>query len=261
MGIRTVATAAAFALAVGSANANVFEVIHADVEKDGFEFESINTLTLSDVAAGDEKSVHEIAFSYAPTSWWKPIAALEIANPQGGNAEIEAFEFGSVFLLPLGDGHAHSHDHSHGAGGARETHFTLAGFVGFELPNEAGLNEAALSFGPIIEVEHGPWLVIGNLFAEVPFADGVDPGLAYAASAAHSVGPNWRLGVEAHGEVQEAFGNAPAFDQQEHFIGPAAYSAFDLGHGRILEPRIALLAGYTDAAADAVLSFNLELKF
>lgn len=35
----------------------------------------------------------------------------------------------------------------------------------------------------------------------------------------------------------------------------------DLGDGRVLEPRAALLFGLTEAAPDATLSFNLELKF
>lgn len=260
MGIRTAIAAAALALAVTPASAEVFEVIHADVEEDGFEFELLNGLTLSEVAPGDERSVHEIAFAYAPTSWWKPTVALEIANPKGANAEVEAFELENVFMLPFGSGHSHGHDHGHNHA-SEGTAFTLAGFVGFELPNQAGLNQAAISFGPIAEVELGRWLVLGNLFAEVPFEDGVDPGISYAVSAAYPVGEGWRLGVETFGSVEEAFGNAPAFDQQEHFVGPAAYFSWDLGHGRILEPRLALLTGYTDAAADAVLSFNVELKF
>lgn len=243
-------------LAAPAANAQVFEVIHADVEKGGFELEVLNGLTLSDVAVGDERSAHEIAFSYAPFSWWKPTVAVEIANPNDGNAEVEAFEFENVFLLPLGGGHDHSHDHGSGA-----LHFAVAGFVGFELPNQAGLNEAALEIGPIFEMEYKGWLAIANLALEIPFADGEDVGLAYALTVSHEVTRGIRLGVEFFGDIEEAFGNAPAFDQQEHFIGPAAYFAWDLGHGRILEPRVALLAGYTDAAADAVLSFNVELKF
>jgi hypothetical protein len=250
---------AAMALAVSTgAQAQVFEVTHPEIEKDGFEVEMLNGFTLSDVAAGDEQSAHELAFSYTPFDWWKPTIALEIANPAGGNAEVEAFEFENVFALPFGG----DHDHSHGHGGEDgETHVGIAGFVGMELPNQAGLNAAEVSFGPILEVEHGPILGIGNLFMTVPFADGEDPGLAYALQVAYRAG-NWgRVGLEAHGAVEQAFGNAAAFDQQEHFIGPAVYFNWDLGHGRVLEPRVALLAGYTDAAADAVLSVNIELKF
>jgi hypothetical protein len=249
----------AMALALStSAEAEVFEVIHPEIEKDGFEIELLNGVTLSNVAAGGEQSVHELAFSYAPFDWWKPTIALEIANPTGGNAEVEAFEFENVFALPFGG----EHNHAHGQGGEDgETHVGVSGFFGMELPNQAGLNAAEVSFGPILEVEHGDLLGIGNLFLTVPFADGEDPGLAYAVQVAYRAG-NWgRVGLEAHGAVEQAFGNAAAFDQQEHFIGPAVYFALDLGHGRILEPRVALLAGYTDAAADAVLSVNIEFKF
>lgn len=250
---------AAGMLFAAGAQAQVFEVIHPDIEEDGFEFEVLNGLTLSGVAVGDERSAHEIAFSYAPTSWWKPTIALEIANPRGANAEVEAFEFENVFLMPGGSEGAHNHSHSqaHDDG----THILAGLFVGMELPNNAGIREAEVSFGPFAEVETGPWLVIGNLFVDVPFEDGVDPGVSYALSAARAVGSDWRLGLEMFGSFEQLFGNSVAFDQQEHFIGPAAYLSFDAGHGRIIEPRIALLAGVTDAAADAVLSFNVELKF
>ncbi|WP_417518537.1 hypothetical protein [Minwuia sp.] len=237
------------------AQAQVFEVIHPDIEKGGFEFESLNGLTLSDVAPGDERSAHELAFSYAPVSWWKPTVALEIANPKGANAEVEAFEFENVFLMPGGGGHAH--DHGHGD----ELHVLPGLFLGMELPNAAGINAAEISVGPVLEVAHGPWLAIGNLFVDIPFEDGTDPGLSYAFSVARGVGSDWRLGVEMFGSFEQAFGDAPALDQQQHVIGPAAYTSFDLGHGRVIEPRIAILAGLTDAAPDAVLSFNVELKF
>ncbi|MFC3231203.1 hypothetical protein ACFOGJ_28405 [Marinibaculum pumilum] len=242
--------------------AEVFEVIHPEIRKDGFELESLNAVVLSEVARGDERSVHELALSYAPLSFWKPTVALEIANPESESAEVEAYEFESLFLLPLGGagaGHDHDHGHDHGHDGAAS--YALGLYTALGIPNTGGIGKAVATVGPVGEVTWGPVATIGNLFVDLPFEDGVDAGLSYALSVSTGIGGGIDAGVEAFGAVDEAFGNAPPLDQQEHFVGPALYGDFDLGRGRILEPRVALLLGWTDAAPDAVLSFNIELKF
>lgn len=63
------------------AKAQVFEVIHPDVEKDQFELEALNGLVLSDVANGEERYVLELAAAYSPVSFWKTTFAVEIAKP------------------------------------------------------------------------------------------------------------------------------------------------------------------------------------
>ena len=53
-----------------------------------------------------------------------------------------------------------------------------------------------------------------------------------------------------------------AFDDQSHYFGPAIYNALDLGRGRTLETRFAVLPGLTDdGSRDLALSLNAELKF
>lgn len=245
------------AMQSSGAGAQVFEVIHPEIEAGGFEFESLNGVSLVDVEDGEERSAHEIALSYAPFSFWKPTAAIEIANPEGEDAEVEAFELENVFLLPFGTGHGdhHGHDHDEGPG------FALGLFVGWEVPNEGGVDESTVSFGPIGEVGIGPASVIANFFVEVPVDDDVDPGLAYALAASVPVAEAISLGFEAHGDVEQAFGDAPDLDDTEHYIGPAAFLDLDLGRERVLEPRLAMLFGLTEGSSDAVLSLNFELKF
>ena len=250
------AAAAAIALAT-PAYAQVFEVIHPEIKKGGFEFEALNGWSLANVDNGDERSAHEFAISYAPTNFWKPILAIEIANPEGASAEYEGFEWENVFLFTGGHHHGHNHDHDHG----HAAEFAIGAFAALAVPNAGGIGSGKFEFGPIAEVSFGPASVIGNFIVEVPFEDGEDVGYAYGLSAAAKVGGPFSVGIEAFGEVEGGFVDAPALDQQEHFIGPAVYSAFDIGKGRTIEPRLAFLFGLTDAASDAVLSFNLELKF
>ncbi len=236
-------------------SAQVFEVIHPEVEKGGWEVEALNGIVLDDVEDGDERSVHEFAVGFGFTEFWKTTIAVEVANPEGENAIVEAFEWENVLLLTSSGGH---HDGDNG----EEDHagFSLGVYTALEVPQEGGIEEGALSVGPIFEFEAGPVSFIGNLFVEVPFENGVDAGLAYAAQISTPLTEHFAIGLEAHGDVEEAFGDAAPSDEQSHFIGPALFFEIEVGD-LVLEPRAALLFGLTDAAADAVLSFNLELKF
>ncbi|MEL7154876.1 MAG: hypothetical protein AAFN51_14015, partial [Pseudomonadota bacterium] len=68
-------------------------------------------------------------------------------------------------------------------------------------------------------------------------------------------------GFEAHGGVEELFGNGTPLGDNTHVVGPALYAGFDAGNGRSIEPRLAILFGLTNASPDAVASFNIELKY
>ena len=96
----------------------------------------------------------------------------------------------------------------------------------------------------------------------MPFQNDLDPGLAYALGASGEVGKGVSVGFESYGGVEEAFGgNAPSLDETEHYIGPAVYYEADLGHDRVLAPRLAVLFGLTEATPDATISLNIELEF
>jgi len=252
------------ALAVpAQASGGIFEVIHPEVVEGGFEFESLNTLFTEDLPAGEERSVHEIALGVGVTDWWKTIAAFEIGNPEDETAELEAFEWENVFILwSEGGGHDHGHDHDHGHGHDHGGGATVGFYAALEVPNEGGIEKGGLALGPIAEVGVGSFSIIGNIFVEVPFEDDKDAGLGYAFSAATPVADDFKLGVEAHGDIEEAFGDAPDLKDQTHYFGPAVYYDADLGRGRVLETRFAVLPGLTEnGSRDLALSLNAELKF
>lgn len=264
--IRIAPAALAALVWTGQAPAQVFEVIHPDVVKGGFEVEVLNGIVLDDVGTGEERSVHEIAIGYSPFSFWKTTGAIEIANPRGEAAELEAFEWENVFLLPIGGdghGHGHDHDHSHGPDRSGLSLGALGLYVKLEVPNEGGIGAGGMEIGPVAEFGIGPVETVANLFVDIPFEDGEDPGLAYALSAAVPVdaADRFSVGAEAHGGAEGAFGDALPLGENTHVLGPAVYADFDLGRGRSLEPRLALLFGLTDGSPDAVASLNIELKF
>lgn len=243
-----------WALQVAPAQAQIFEVIHPEVEKGKFELEVLTGVTLSDVEDGEERSTYEFALGYAPFDFWKPTVAVELADIEGDNFVVEGFEFENVFLIATSDT-----DESHGDEGDEHGSgdFAVGLFAALEIPNEGGFDEGAVEIGPIGETTLGPVELIGNVFIEIPFQD-EDPGLAYALSAATAVNESVAVGIEAFGDVEELFGGV---EEQSHLIGPAAYFEVDIGNDRVLEPRLAFLFGLTEDSPDAVLSLNLELLF
>ncbi|WP_339949673.1 hypothetical protein [uncultured Albimonas sp.] len=257
--LRSLAPAALLLLPAAPALAEgAFHVVHPGVERGAFELESLNAVSLGHVADGEERSVHELALGYGVTSFWKTTLAVELANPRGAGVEAEALEWENLFMLPVGEGaggHSHGHSHGHDA----DLAWSAGVYAKLEAPFEGGIGDGGLVFGPVAEISAHGVTLIGNLFVETPFGEG-DPGLAYALSAMAGVGGGLQAGLEAHGGVEEAFGNAPAFSDQAHYAGPALAMTFDLD-GRSLTPRAAVLFGLTDAAADAALSLNLELDF
>ena len=242
-------------------HAGVFEVIHPDVKKGEFELEFLSGGSLDSVEDGEERSEHELALGYSFTDNWKLTAAIEIANPAGESAEVEGFEFLSVYILPFSNGKksAEGHDHNHGHEHGEEKHsgWTLGILTALEIPEEDGFDEGALEIGPIIEANFGPFLWIGNLVVEIPFGD-EDPGLGFASQTIYPVNNSFGIGIESFGAFEELFGDG---DEEELFAGPALYFKYKLGNGSVLEPRIALLFGLNDETEDEVLSFNLEYKF
>lgn len=238
--------------------AQVFEVIHPDVVEGGFELEILNGVVLSDVANGDERSAHEIAIGYAPFDFWKTKVAIEIANPEKQTSEFEAFEWENVFLLPFGEGHGTRHSHDHGDHGFLALE-AIGVFAALEIPNTGGIGSGAFEVGPIAEIAFGSVETVANLLFEIPFEDGEGTGIAYAVQAQYPIVENaLGVGFEAFGGVENAFKDQ---SEDEHFIGPALFAEFDIGRGRVLEPRLAILFGLTDDAPDAVGSLNLEIKF
>ncbi len=240
-----------YAVTQAYSQAGIFEVIHPDVEQGEVEIEILNGVGLGTVEDGEERSVHEFAIGYGFTDYWKLTAAIEVANPQGENPEVEAFEFENLLLLSKG-GHGEADED-----GDEHHDFTLGFYTALEVPTEGGISEGGIAFGPVIEAEFGELEFVGNLFAEVPFADGEDAGLAYATQLILPVSDNFGIGIENFGEFEGLFGER---GDDVHFAGPGFYWEAELGNGHVIEPRVAVLFGLNDASPDAILSFNIEYK-
>lgn len=254
-----------FQFLAAALDAQVLEVIHPEVDKGGFELEFLGGVRLDDVDTGDEAGVYEAAIGYAPTDRLKLKLAFEIADPEGDVPEVEAVEIEALFLF-YGAGHDDGHGgHDHDDHGAATWGLQAAGlYTVLEIPIEGGLDEGAFVFGPTVEWGLGRSSLIGNLFLGVPFSNGADPALSYAAQWSIPVGEGrgaeYALGVEAHGEIEEIFDGGKV-SEGTHFFGPSIYASFDVGRDRVIEPRLGVFAGLGPNSPDAVASLNIEVKF
>lgn len=246
------AQSAFFSSTQANAQGTVFEVIHPEVNKGEVEIEGLSGIGLSNVEEGDERSEHEFAIGYSFTDFWKFTVAVEIANPRGEGPEVEGFELESLLLLPFGKGaHGHKDEDSHSG-------FTLGFYTALEIPREEGISDGAIEFGPVVETEIGNVELVGNLFAAIPFNNDEPAGFSFATQAVYPVSDKIGVGFESFGEFAGLSGDD---EETEFSIGPGIYFEHELPNGHIIEPRLAVLFGATDDAADAVLSFNLEYKF
>ena len=104
----------------------------------------------------------------------------------------------------------------------------------------------SIVFGPIVQAESGPWLMVTNILFVHFFGEGerTDEGLerdnkwdfGYATQLLYEVSDAWSLGIEAYGtfdrigdsgmpgEEREVFG-----DHDQHRAGPIVYYTFELG--------------------------------
>lgn len=247
-------------------HAQVFEIIEPDIQQGGFELEVLSGVVMSAVEPGEERSAYEVGGSYAPLGFWKTSLAIEVAQVRNDGVSYEAFEWENLFLLPIGQGAGKDDDL--GVSGQEEEDFlnfeALALYTSWEIPRQGGVSEGSFVVGPVLGLAIGPVDTIGNLFAEIPFSEDEDAGLAYAVSAAVDLAGSrygeYAVGLEAHGAFDGLFVDALPFGEQGHFLGPALYSEFDIG-GRTLEPRLAFLLGLTKASPDAIASINIEFRF
>lgn len=146
----------------------------------------------------------------------------------------------------------------------------------FEHPLSSGeLN--VLNFGPIVQMQQGPWGAIGNLIFIHHFGNG-ERGLAspardqkwdlgYATQLSYTLNENWMFALEGYGTF-DRIGNSGtpggerlAFgDHDQHRAGPLVYYAFSLGDGANFANGAAIDEGDNDAEADKEKEDEVEVS-
>lgn len=242
-------TVAFVALSAPFAAAQVFDVDDPEVEAGAASIEIVGGITLDDVESGDEKAAYELSAGYGITSYWNSTLTLGFSDPEGDSLTYDAVAWENMFQF------YHAEDEQ-GSG------LTVASlYAALEVPDEGGFDEGVLVVGPAVKAQIGAVELLGNLYVDLPFENGADPGLVYKAGAAVPVYEGIALGLEANGGWEGAFGADVPFSDNVHVAGPAAYFETDMGHGLVIESRLALFFGLTRESPDTVLGFTLGVGF
>ncbi len=120
--------------------------------------------------------------------------------------------------------------------------------------------------GPVFQIgDEDKLQFTANPFLEKTFGRNREEGVAFAYGwqAKMKYSEAIAYGVEGYGEIEDAFDNAPDFDEQVHRIGPVIY--LHIGElfetGTKLELNFGVLAGITRDSPDVAIKFNAEFEF
>ena len=226
--------AASFACALSAAPALAApglggEVYGAKVDKGEFEFESrFNTLT---GGPDDGESVLKLEAAYGVNDRLRIGGYIEFEKERGQSLRAEEIAIEAIY------------------------HLGKAGGIDFALYGEyaAGLHGPdTLEAKLLMEHESGPLDLRFNLIAEKHLQSGEPLEFGYAASADAEVFDEFRLGIQAFGELGSTHKFLP---NAEHFIGPVAkYEIEGLG------PELELELGYLFAVGKAKDDTNGQVR-
>jgi high-affinity iron transporter len=214
------------------------------VVKGEAEFEYSGNVAFDKESDKNNAQVHEIEIAYTPTDRWKTEFAFEVEHEPGEDMKAEAFAWENFFQfweqgekwLDAGGLVAYIHAIHHGDPDAIEAKLLL-------------------------QKQTGPFLHRANIGAEQEIGSHAEGGPGFGV--AWSTRYRYKQVFEPGFELQSDFGqndDLRHFQDQEHYLGPAAYGKINLNGPNSLKYEAAYLFGLSDAAADGAARFKLEYE-
>lgn len=227
--------------------AQTFDVKAPDVEKGSVELGFDNTFHAGvprQLGSDVNRRVHEQSIDWGILSWWKLSGVLKLEKPEEDQFRANAVAIENLLVLKAFDE-------------KRPFDLALGWFTGVDISINNETTNAVL-FGPILGLKADKLTLMANPFFERTFGRNSDDGIAfnYAWHAKYELREGFAVGIEGFGVIDD-IGNAPAFEDQEHRIGPAIFTELNLGNGVTIAPDVGLLFGLTRATPDVALKFNV----
>ena len=188
------------------------------------EFE--HTYTELTGGPADGEAAYKAEIEYGVTTYWLLGVELEAEREAGGDFEVQAVGFETLFELD--------------EIGSTGIEFGL--FAEYEDSLRGGPSEFQVKF--IFADEIGKFRWIANLNVEHVTGDADETEFGYAGLAAYRVAPHLELGLETFGDLgtTDEFGD---LGDQEAFVGPVLLASF----GGVADGVIEIEAGYLFALA------------
>lgn len=224
-----------------------FKVYAPYVEQGELEFEYRPSVTIDDDAAKDNKQKHLLGIGYGVNAWWftEVYAEWEREAGPGETTKFEAFEWENRFQLTNP--------------GEYWADFGL--LVEYERTDDSKAPDK-IEFALLFAKELGQFDATYNLIFEKEVGGGAsnDVELAQAFQLKYRLDKGFEPGIEFFSEFG-AIGEMPAFDGQEHYVGPIATGVIPLNDtGLKLKYNAGYLFGISDAAEDGVVKAIIELE-
>lgn len=234
-----------------------FEIEGATTKENSVEMELNTTVFIGDEGASDTRFSQEVGVEWGAIWGWSTGMSFEIEKETGESPDLSGVEWSNTFSLIGPEGLI---SETGGGDGAAASPFALGFHTSFEFEFDSS-DDVVMSIGPTAEFETAGLDVRGNLFGEIPLGGGEDAGLSYGVGASLAVMDELAFGVEVHGSVAEAFGDAPDFSDQEHFAGPTMEFQLQLPEDKEIGFRLGAFFGLTKSSPSFALSLITDLEF
>jgi hypothetical protein len=240
-------------IALGSAataqdSAAGFKVYTPKVTKGEFEIEYRPAITIDGDSAKDNGQEHVLGLGYGVTDWWftEVYAEWEREPGPGNETAFEAFEWENRFELTE----------------PGKFWADLGLYLEYARKDDGNAPDK-LEVGLIAAKSVGKFDFAVNVLFEREVGGNAsdDVELVQAFQAKYRWHETFEPGIEIHSGFG-AIGDMPAFDNQEHYVGPVVEGKLPLGDtGAKLKYNVGYLFGVTDEAADGVIKAEIEIEF
>lgn len=222
--------------------------IHAPASKRGsFEVEILNGANPGKTRGDAEflRNAHEAKAVYGITDRWTFEVGALVERPALDDTRLARISLENIIVVqpPVKNG------------------VGFGWFAATEIRTSEDTHNSVI-FGPLVQFNAGNAELLINTLLHKTYGPNATPGLdlTYVWRAKYEVKHGVALGAMGYGFIND-LGSGPAFNQQDHRIGPALFFDVPMDKGRDLDISLGTYFGMTSAAPEASLMLNFGIPF
>jgi hypothetical protein len=222
--------------------AQTFDIHAPEAKKGELDLEALQGINIGKVK-GDEgflRNSHELKLVYGVAKFWGLEIGGLVDKPEEEKARLTRIAVENILVL-------------------RETPKSGIGlgfFAGVDIATHPETTNAA-TWGPIIHLKADKTALLLNPFFVRTFGQNHEEGTAlnYQWQLKREIRKGFDLGLYGYGKVDN-LGASPAWENQDHRVGPALFFGVEVEKGREIEVTVGSLFGVTAASPDTSVMVN-----
>lgn len=225
-----------------------YDITDPEVEKGQQKLEAIHVGAAGFPAgsSGNTRNLQALGYSYGLTDYWQLKGGVAGDRLDDRGWEVTAVFAESVFEIV----------------DVKKTGFGLGWFTAVAgAVNDDATN--AVTFGPIVKLARAGLSLTLNPFLDKTFGQNHDQGIAFAYGwqANMEIRKGVVVSLAGFGRIDDIGGHAPAFEAQEHKIGPLIGFETEVAENRTLGLELGVFFGLTEATADTAVKGKLSYTY